>query len=369
MFKAISVILIMIIVNLFMVFAIVKAASRLDSAVRQYFVIRVGAQDYSRRNPGDDMIVSNRGDSASNMPGGMGQSGAGDGSGGGEDDLPGLGGGFPSGSGGGPDIPVEDPNSSRVKTEVKTVHDKEAHRGNGLDALKMLGAEGDEPDEPIAKSRRRKVETVKSFKTGSGRSSDGGSSQKFIKGDADDPDSMPALETTVIQATSIPNIPEVKAAKYKNLDFKDDYYYMRKFTQLDRNEAVRVVKAAQSGVENDDYRVYQELLAMLDFDTVYKISLLDNWEQEEILRAEMSEEQLSILDSYLSETQRALDIIGFHEFLEEQNSLNDPTYYIHTGVGGDDFNTLGDDINTVTDSDISEGIKVIYKNKLYDYSL
>ena len=47
MIKAIAVIIVMLAVNAFMVFAIVKASGRLDDSLRRYFVTKVGSSEYS----------------------------------------------------------------------------------------------------------------------------------------------------------------------------------------------------------------------------------------------------------------------------------------------------------------------------------
>ena len=62
-------------------------------------------------------------------------------------------------------------------------------------------------------------------------------------------------------------------------------------------------------------------------------------------------------------------MLDFYGYVQEQSQLNDPVYYIHTGSENENFVDTSGNVETVFDDEISEGIKIIYKNKMYDYSI
>jgi hypothetical protein len=47
----------------------------------------------------------------------------------------------------------------------------------------------------------------------------------------------------------------------------------------------------------------------------------------------------------------------------------DPTIYVIVGGEDENYDKLDDRIKTIFDDRVYKGIKIIYKNKLYDYSL
>jgi hypothetical protein len=48
---------------------------------------------------------------------------------------------------------------------------------------------------------------------------------------------------------------------------------------------------------------------------------------------------------------------------------NNPNIYILVGTEEENYDKIDDRIRTIYDSSIYKGFKIIYKNKLYDYSL
>ena len=61
-------------------------------------------------------------------------------------------------------------------------------------------------------------------------------------------------------------------------------------------------------------------------------------------------------------------ITEFVDYLRVIQSANDPTLYIYTGDQTDSF---GDDTRTKTiyDKNICEGLKLVYQDQVYDYSI
>ena len=63
------------------------------------------------------------------------------------------------------------------------------------------------------------------------------------------------------------------------------------------------------------------------------------------------------------------EIEDFLNFLENEMGICDPTIYIVIGDEDEDYNHIDDRIETIYDEKVYKGVKIIYKNKLYDYSL
>ena len=72
---------------------------------------------------------------------------------------------------------------------------------------------------------------------------------------------------------------------------------------------------------------------------------------------------------YHLQTVKKVKVTDFLEFLDVEIKKNDPTITIEVGEQGENYNHLSPYIQTVYNEKIYKGIKIYYKNRLYDYSL
>ena len=63
------------------------------------------------------------------------------------------------------------------------------------------------------------------------------------------------------------------------------------------------------------------------------------------------------------------EIEDFLNYVENEMGTCDPTIYVIVGGEDENYDKLDDRIKTIFDDRVYKGIKIIYKNKLYDYSL
>ena len=59
----------------------------------------------------------------------------------------------------------------------------------------------------------------------------------------------------------------------------------------------------------------------------------------------------------------------FIDYLDQLVSLNDPTIKILVGDKKENYDYLSKHIKTIVSDDIYSGIKIVYKDKVYDFSL
>lgn len=156
--------------------------------------------------------------------------------------------------------------------------------------------------------------------------------------------------------------------RYKNSAFHEDYRTMRRMDMLDKNAALAGVMEIQDR-NGQQKSVYERLLEMLDFDTAYRLSSYAPEEQERLLREAMEPDMVPVFDSYLATEAGTFSAVGLYGYLKEQAVLNGNTYYVHKSKGTRDRIMETDAVQTVEDDEITEGVKIIYKNKLYDYSV
>ena len=63
------------------------------------------------------------------------------------------------------------------------------------------------------------------------------------------------------------------------------------------------------------------------------------------------------------------DINSFISYVKSELDKNNPSIYVFVGTEDENYDKIDDRIKTIYDNSIYKGFKIVYKNKLYDYSL
>lgn len=163
---------------------------------------------------------------------------------------------------------------------------------------------------------------------------------------------------------------EVDMTNYKSNTFKDEYKNLKE--EMNFNKENVILDVIQS--EDDDEEKFSDAIKKInddfDFDTIYELSTISVNKQLEVLNEVFNAKQKKFLENYLNKySDREFNVTDFFNYVKEQAKLIDENFYIKTGYHEDNFNELGDNVVTVHDDEITEGIKVVHKNKMYDYSI
>lgn len=148
--------------------------------------------------------------------------------------------------------------------------------------------------------------------------------------------------------------------------FKNYKLINEKFTVNNKNIIIDFINNKINFKSENAYNRLQRLNEKLNFDLIYKLNLLDSQKQMSYLRKKIGEDEKKYLDKYGSDK---FNIIDFKNYIEDLLQKNDPTIYIKVGKVDENYDYLNSQIKTIYDEKICKGIKIIYKNKIYDYSL
>lgn len=164
----------------------------------------------------------------------------------------------------------------------------------------------------------------------------------------------------------------VPLAHYVDQKFFDNYRIAKDMLAvLDKKKIIEQVQGriTYSG-DVKRYDLVSELLKTLDFDTVYQLETVSGEKQLEVLDEALQGEAHEAFIEYVKGLADPLTfrITEFVDYLRVIQSANDPTLYIYTGDQTDSF---GDDTRTKTiyDKNICEGLKLVYQDQVYDYSI
>jgi len=120
--------------------------------------------------------------------------------------------------------------------------------------------------------------------------------------------------------------------------------------------------------EDDSYKFVTNLRNKFTSDIIYKLKVLTDEEQVELLNKNLSNNELEIYNAYLK-INKKFNIDSFIDYLNELVDLNNPNIIVYVGNKTENYDYLSEHIQTIYSKDIYKGIKIIYKNKIYDYSL
>lgn len=110
-----------------------------------------------------------------------------------------------------------------------------------------------------------------------------------------------------------------------------------------------------------------ELLAKLDYDSVYQLSTLPENEQLEVLSQVLSEEETVLLEDYNS-AHSHFDCIAFYDYLQSRAAEEPKAVCLRVSPTAA-RKEYPERVRVIVDEDICEGFQVETSNLLYDYSI
>lgn len=158
-----------------------------------------------------------------------------------------------------------------------------------------------------------------------------------------------------------------KGADYEDGNLLENYKKIKEGFNFDYEEKIK--KFLESEVTKDDgkFNVYLNIKNYFSHKTVYKISTYGSNEQRIIVNGLLTEDE-KILVKDLLDTSK-FNIVKFINKIDDLIKNSDPKIYIYVSDKNMKFNDLDSNIETVFDEKLTEGFKVEYKGKVYDYSI
>lgn len=182
-----------------------------------------------------------------------------------------------------------------------------------------------------------------------------------------------AAEKEVVTKTIVYAPPvEIREAAYKNKNIREEYRTIKGISRFTPEYALRAAKKRVAKEEPDaknTERDYESFLSMLSFDLVYALTSLEPPVQEQLLRENTDPEYHGIIDSFKAEHEGRFDAAEFYAYLRQMADMYNSGFVIRSGNREEDGKVLSDGSRVEYDEGICEGAKVIYKNRMYDYSL
>lgn len=120
--------------------------------------------------------------------------------------------------------------------------------------------------------------------------------------------------------------------------------------------------------EDKDYDFCLNLRGKFSSDVIYDLKSMMSDKQEEKLKKMLSNKEYKVYEAFkLVVSDHSID--NFIDYLDQLVDLNNPKITILVGNKSENYDHLSENIETVFNDKIYRGIKIIYRNKVYDFSL
>lgn len=104
-------------------------------------------------------------------------------------------------------------------------------------------------------------------------------------------------------------------------------------------------------------------------EVIYKLKIMDSLEQDKYLKDVLEGKEYNIYKLYSMMAVKDASVDGFMEYLNELIDLNSPNVLVYVGSKSINYDYLGKYVKTIYSKDIYKGIRIIYRKRIYDYSL
>lgn len=120
--------------------------------------------------------------------------------------------------------------------------------------------------------------------------------------------------------------------------------------------------------DSSNYEFCIKFREKFDSDIIYKLKSMLPEQKEEELKGMLSNKEYKVYDAFKLISNDS-SIENFVDYLDQLVDLNNPKITILVGNKSENYDHLSKYIETVFNDKIYRGIKIIYKNKIYDFSL
>lgn len=165
----------------------------------------------------------------------------------------------------------------------------------------------------------------------------------------------------------------IPTARYIDNDFFEEYKIAKdKLMSINKQEVINNVMEKipfQGNIKI--YDTVQSIMKKLNFDAIYDLCSSTKEEQLEIIKDCLDNEEQKLLLEYIEDMEEIdeFDVLGFVDYLKHVAWKNDPHVFVSVAENEADYSDDSRNVVCNVDQNICEGIKIVYQNKVYDYSI
>ena len=158
------------------------------------------------------------------------------------------------------------------------------------------------------------------------------------------------------------------SGEYRDAGFFEDYAYVRHHMKLDYRAHIQEILKNVKKEEDPEVLLCKSMLDKIPMDYLYEIITMQEIDQVEYLKELFDDEEDADIDTFAEERGR-FDLLEFHSHLTNYVKGHQHKVYIRTGNPEEFADLESAQVCVLYDPDIHEGVRVSYKNTVYDFSI
>lgn len=153
--------------------------------------------------------------------------------------------------------------------------------------------------------------------------------------------------------------------------FFNNYKELKKKFKFDNEKTIKEFMEKHKSTESDlkKYRTLVNFRKQFTPETIYELLTLSEEDQYKIVSEVIKPEENKLIQLDKNFKNKKLDVLKLIKIVEEKIKKNDPIIYVYVGSESLNYNNLGKNIKTRYYKNMSEGVIIHYKGKMYDYSI
>lgn len=161
------------------------------------------------------------------------------------------------------------------------------------------------------------------------------------------------------------NVPE-----YRETQFFNNYKEIKKLFSVNNEKIIKdFIKEHRNEKEEKKYKELQKIRKKFDNDTIYQILTLSSIQQINLLDEVLTATDKKVINFESWKADRNFNIRKFIQKIDKDMEEIDPSILIYANGNEHKYELIDDNITVEQYNNMSEGIIIKYRNKVYDYSI
>ena len=164
---------------------------------------------------------------------------------------------------------------------------------------------------------------------------------------------------------------DIPTPQLREDSFFNNYKDLKKKFKVDNEKTIKNFIEIHKSKKVDEkiYKLLVNFRKQFTPETIYELLTLSSEDQYKIVSEVIKPEENKVIELEKNFKNNKLDVLKLLKIVEEKIKKNDPIIYIYVGDETLNYNNLGENIKTRYYKNMSEGIIIHYKGKMYDYSI
>lgn len=177
---------------------------------------------------------------------------------------------------------------------------------------------------------------------------------------------------------------EKKKDNKKDYDFDYSLIELLSSTEYQNKELLRITKLIEEKFSFDHEKIIKEFLKCINnvskydfcvslkekftYDIIYEVKTLLDTEIDSYMKELLTDKEYQVYLLFKDLNEKFV-VEDFIDYLDRLVDLNNPIITVYVSNKKENYDYLSKNIKTVVSDDIYSGIKIVYKDKVYDFSL